>query len=227
MNADVPRYSVVMPVYQGERYVAEAIASVRAQGTDALELIVVDDGSSDGTADIVRALPGVRYLHQENGGIAAARNRGVEVAQGEYVAFLDSDDLWCPGALTARHALLEARPDAHMAFGGVEIFFDGAPTQVVRPDVQRGLLASAMLIRRSDFLRVGLFDERYRAGEFLDWYSRAEEAGLGSAYLQATVLRRRVHAHNTVRDLTLIHRCYTKILHARLVRRRAATRADD
>ncbi|MFL5886158.1 MAG: glycosyltransferase family 2 protein, partial [Thermoleophilaceae bacterium] len=84
-----PLVSVLVPVYQGERYLAEALDSVFAQDYEPLEVIVLDDGSTDGSADIARSYGGVRYLHQENSGIAAARNAAIGAARGEIVAFLD------------------------------------------------------------------------------------------------------------------------------------------
>lgn len=219
-----PRFSVVVPVYQGEAFLADAVASIHAQGVDSMEVIVVDDGSTDGTADVARGLAGAQYIRRENGGIAAARNTGIAAATGEFLAFLDSDDLWPEASLRARYELLVATPEAHMAFGPVEVFEHDGPdaNTMSRPDVARGLLAGCLLLRRADFLRVGLFDEQYRAGEFLDWYGRAEEAGLKDVHVEEPVLRRRVHAHNTVRDIGMVHLSYTRLLHARLQRRRAA-----
>ncbi|MFI4903425.1 MAG: glycosyltransferase family 2 protein, partial [Burkholderiales bacterium] len=93
------RVSVVMPMYNGEAYVAEALDSVLAQTRPADEIVVVDDGSHDASAAIVARYSGVRYVRQANGGCAAARNRGVAEAGGDVVAFIDQDDRWLPGHL--------------------------------------------------------------------------------------------------------------------------------
>jgi len=105
--------SVIIPTYNRREYVQEAIDSVLAQTYPHYEIIVVDDGSTDGTGDVLKAKYGdrIRYVWQENQGESAARNRGIEMARGEYIAFLDSDDLWMPEKLEKQVAFLEAHPD--------------------------------------------------------------------------------------------------------------------
>ncbi len=114
-----PLYSVVVTAYNEQECIAAALASVLAQTHDELELIVVDDGSTDGTVEAVRPFeedPRVRLIRQPNKGLSAARNTGIEASESARVAFLDSDDLWLPDYLERAHAALEARPDAGFAY---------------------------------------------------------------------------------------------------------------
>ncbi|WP_421622120.1 glycosyltransferase [Alkalilimnicola ehrlichii] len=115
--ADHPLVSVVMPAYNASAYIRQAIDSVLAQDYPAVELIVVDDGSTDDTVARVQAYGDrVRLLTQANQGSGAARNQGLEAARGEYIAFLDSDDVWLPGKLTAQVAYLERHPDVDLVY---------------------------------------------------------------------------------------------------------------
>ena len=117
----MPRVSVIIPTYNRLDYVQEAIDSVLAQTYTDYELIVVDDGSTDGTGDTLKARYGdrIRYLWQENQGWPAARNHGVSIAQGEYIAQLDSDDLWLPEKLVRQVPVLDACPEAVLVFSHV------------------------------------------------------------------------------------------------------------
>src|SRR4029079_2498347 len=102
MSDENPLVSVIVPVYNGERYLREALESVFAQTYRAIEVIVVDDGSPDDSGTIGQSFPEVRYIHQTNQGVAAARNNGIEAARGEFFAFLDQDDLWVPEKLNVQ-----------------------------------------------------------------------------------------------------------------------------
>jgi len=193
--------SVIIPAYNAARYLGKAIASVQSQGYDPLEILVVDDGSTDTTPAVVQGLRGVRYLHQTNSGPAAARNAGIAAAQGSFLAFLDADDLWAGGKLAAQLSVLEAHPQIHMVTGRVEEFSSETPTLASpkRDYGQRAYTIGALLLRREDFLRVGLLDSQLRFGEFMDWLSRAKALGLCEHWLDQVVLYRRLHAHNTTR----------------------------
>src|SRR5262245_57747116 len=108
----MPSVSVIIPTYNRRDFIREALASVLAQTCQDFELIVVDDGSTDGTEEIVREFPGARYVFQENQGVSAARNVGAALSQGELIAFLDSDDFWQPEKLAAQAAFFAAQPEA-------------------------------------------------------------------------------------------------------------------
>jgi glycosyltransferase involved in cell wall biosynthesis len=211
--------SVVMPVFNTASFVGEAIESVLSQdGGTVLELIVVDDGSTDGSAELVTKFDGVRLLrHRQNRGIGAARNTGVREAKGQFLAFLDADDLWPQGSLNARMAVLDADPECDAVAGRVIQFGAGRPD----PEPESGFLAGNVLIRREAFDRAGEFDETLRVGEFIDWYARAVDAGLGFRQIETLSLRRRIHGSNTMLGIGKEPLDYTRVLRQALARRRA------
>ena len=198
-----PRVSVVVPAYNSERYLGEALRSVLSQTRAPSELIMVDDGSSDGTASVARSFgDDVRYVRQPNGGIGSARNRGVELASGEHIAFLDADDLWEPGKLQRQLAALEEGPQLDMVFGHVRQFVSPELPAEVKARLrcpegsQPGYSAGAMLARRATLERVGPFATDLHVGEFIDWMARARELGLRELMLDEVVLVRRLHDTN-------------------------------
>ncbi len=121
MSAGGPLVSVIIPAYNAAQFLREAVASVRAQGYSPIEIVIVDDGSTDNTAETIRSLgEGIRYVRQANAGPAAARNRGLAEARGEWVAFLDGDDLWPADKLRVQAARLEADPSLDVVLGRVQ-----------------------------------------------------------------------------------------------------------
>lgn len=223
-----PTISVVIPCRNTERYLAEALRSVRDQSLTPLEVVVVDDGSSDGSAAIAAADPMVRLDRQPPLGIGAARNRGVELARGEVIAFLDADDLWPLDSLMVRMCRLMASPDLDGVYGPTEQFLspdlprEAAPP--TPPPLVMGRLVGAMLLRRHVFDRVGAFDPTLTLGDTLDLVARMDEAGMRMATVEGIVLRRRIHGRNTVMTQRDRQGDYLKVLKAALDRRRAAQR---
>lgn len=197
-QASEPDVSVVVPVFNGEAFLEEALASALAQSYPAREIIVVDDGSTDSSSAIAQSL-GIRYLFQENVGVSAARNAGLAIAQGEFVAFLDADDAWLPTKLERQVSALRGTPGAGYALCHQLTVFE--PGLVPRgPSIRRsGTLAepafvpSAWLVRKCTLEQGGVFDEALRAGEDTDWMVRARDAGVGYVMVDEPLLRRRVH----------------------------------
>jgi glycosyltransferase involved in cell wall biosynthesis len=222
-----PVVSVVIPVHNGERFLGEAVESVLAQEGAPLEVLVVDDGSTDGSAHVAARFGSpVRCLSQAHAGIASARNTGIRAARGDLLAFLDADDLWTPGRLRLQIDRLAADPALDCVFGLVEHFRDPGASlrfEVWAPERAPGLLPGAMLIRRAAFLRVGPFDETWRLGEFVEWQLRAEERGLRREILPVVVLRRRIHDANTTARLAVDRGEYLRVLRTVLRRRAAGT----
>ena len=198
-----PLISTIIPVYNGELYLGEAIKSVLEQSYPNVEIMVVDDGSTDSTAQVsLRFGELVHYFYQENAGLSAARNAGIKRAKGEYLAFLDADDLFVPQKFEQQYACFRDNPDLDMIFGQVEHFYSpDLPEEerkrfAVSDIVMLGLFAGAMLVRREAFERVGFFDPSLRVGQFLDWYMKAREQGLKQTALDEVVVKRRIHRSN-------------------------------
>jgi glycosyltransferase involved in cell wall biosynthesis len=197
------RVSVLIAVRDGAAYIEEAIESALAQSYRPIEVVVVDDGSRDATAEVVRRYgSAVVYARQRPLGIGAARNRAVELSSGELLAFLDADDLFEPGRIRRQTDALAHDPDLEAVFGRVTEFVQpGIPARsrdVLRQPRDRAPshLVTAMLIRRSAFERVGPFDTDLVRNVTVEWYSRALDAGLRSVTLEDVVLRRRLHGAN-------------------------------
>jgi glycosyltransferase involved in cell wall biosynthesis len=195
--------SAAIPVRDGEAYLAEAIESVLAQSRPCDQVIVVDNGSTDRSAEIARGFaPAVEVVPEPRPGIGAARNAAMAAASGDYVAFLDADDLWQPGKTRLQLAAFEADPDLQLAFGHVlqfvspEIPAKEAAALRVPPDPQPGLYIGAMLARRSAIEAVGPWAEDVRVSDGLSFLLRARELGLEQAMLPETVTHRRVHGGN-------------------------------
>ncbi len=199
--------SVIIPVYNGERFLAEAIQSVLDQTLPPDEIIVVDDGSTDGTAAIVCSLAGastlpIRYFHQENQGPAVARNRAIALTSAKLIAFLDADDLWHPEKLERQVADLTQKP----AFCGVVCHMRSFVEPGCEWPLQRNraildqqppaYLPSALLVKREALDKVGLFDPLYRTGEDTEWFFRARDSGISISVTPAVLLSRRFHSAN-------------------------------
>ena len=199
----VPLVSVVVPAYQAEAFLGEALASALAQDHPAVEVVVVDDGSSDRTAEVAAAYP-VRVLRRPHRGPAAARNAGLAVARGAFLTILDADDLWPPDRLSRQVAHLREHADLGIVLGLTEVFLSpGEPRPLHWPDVAEGeaipAVAGTMLARREVFATVGGFDESLAVCEDVDWLARAKDAGVAAGALEHVVLRYRIHAANTSR----------------------------
>jgi glycosyltransferase involved in cell wall biosynthesis len=223
-----PPISVVIPVYDGARYLGEAIASVLAQGHEPLEIVLVDDGSTDGS--VAAAGPfaaAVRVLRQSNQGAPAARNHGARAARGDLLAFLDSDDLWVAGRLDRQLACFAADPRLEMVWGMVEQFLSpdlGEATRARRaysPEPLPGPGPHTMLIKRDAFWSVGPFDTSLRIGESIAWLARAREAGIRELQLAAVLLRRRLHGTNMTVQRRDARTDYLRIAREALERRRS------
>lgn len=216
------RVSVVMPVFNGVRTVVPAVESVRSQAFADWELIVVDDGSTDGSVDAARQLEAegrIRLVHQEHEGLAAARNRGVAAARGDLIAFLDADDLWTPGYLGTMVVALDERLGATLAFAGWQYIdeagtllpqrvtpFDGDPVRAAAELPWRNaLVPSAVVVRSSAVGAVGGFDTSFRACEDWDLWLRLRDDGELIGVPDALVLYR-AHAASMSEELEMIER---------------------
>ncbi len=222
-----PLVSVVTPLYNGERFLAQAIESVLAQTYRPIEIIVVDDGSTDGGADVAKAFDEVHYIHQTNQGQAAAMNAGVETAQGEFLAFLDADDMWTPNKLDVQITYLLEHPDVGYVIAKTLNFIEPGtepPTRMTKdfqPGVSSLLSPGVVLVRRAVFDRVGPFDNTYYHAKDIDWFVRAKEGGVVMAMAPETLLHRRIHGQNQSCRVDSRTTDYVRVLKASLDRKRA------
>jgi glycosyltransferase involved in cell wall biosynthesis len=202
MSAEPPLISVVVPVKNGEPWLAEAIESVLAQGYPRLELIVIDGNSTDRSAEIARSYPEVTHLEQNEPGLAQGWNVGVEATNGDLIAFLDCDDRWTAGKLAAQTELLKERPEVAGAIGMVTFFLTPgqSPPSGMRPHLLEGehiaQIPGALLVRREVFDQIGDFDTSYEIAIDVDWFARVKDAGLEFAVVPQVVLEKRFHSAN-------------------------------
>jgi glycosyltransferase involved in cell wall biosynthesis len=197
--------SVIMPAYNAASFIPDAAESIRRQAYPRLELIIVDDGSTDRTAEVAKSLTdlNVHYVYQPNGGPARARNHGLRLARGDVIALLDADDLWPPDRLRCQLRYLESDPLTEIVLGRFQCFRTvphlggGSDIQTTSPAVVN-LLVGAALYRRKVFDRIGGFDEAMRYCEDADWFMRAREQDVPIVvHHEVTLLYRRHQANMT------------------------------
>jgi len=198
-----PLVSCIVPTYNGEAYVAEALDSIVAQTYRPIEIVVADDGSTDGTLTIAGRYAGVRVVRQPNGGPAAARNLGVRESSGAFAAFLDQDDVWHPEKLARQMGRFDARPELDLSVAHVQRFWaDALAEQADKLREHRvskplpGYITGTFLARRRVFDVAGLFDATVRFADSMEWFLRAAERGVVSELLPDVLLRHRMHGRN-------------------------------
>lgn len=216
--------SVVIPVRDGRRYLGEAIASAHAQTLAPLEILVVDDGSTDGSGELAAAA-GATVITRPAEGPAAARNAGAAAAHGDALAFLDADDLADPARLELQVRALAAAPSAAAVAGRMVQFLspdraDELRGRVVCPEEPaHSFTAGTLLIRRERFLAGGALDTALSGSDVIDWVQRLRAAGDELLTIDAVVLRRRIHGDNLSRGDAL-HSAYLATARAAILRRR-------
>jgi glycosyltransferase involved in cell wall biosynthesis len=207
--ANRPLISCIVPVYNGERYLAEALDSILAQTYRPLEILVVDDGSTDRTPEVIAGYgSAARTLHQPNAGPAAARNRGIAAASGAFLAFLDADDRWHPAKLERQMMRFAARPELDASVTLAQNYW--IPELQAEAERHRdrrysqpvpGYVCQTLLARRALFEAIGEFDSltynrEHPLGEDNDWFLRAREHGAVIELLPEVLLQRRLHLSN-------------------------------
>ncbi|HXZ79275.1 MAG TPA: glycosyltransferase family A protein [Terriglobales bacterium] len=229
-NTSNPLISVIIPVYNAERYIEEAICSVLEQDFRPIEIVCIADGPSDRSLEIAQKYaPTVRTYTQANQGAAAARNRGVEMSTGSVLAFLDADDRWTPYKLRLQADALAVDPGLDMVFGQARQLHDGEEWNLgvsqltcAPGELMAGMIPGTWMVRRDCFSRVGPLRTDYRIGEFIEWYARAIDMGCRATVLPDLLLWRRIHDSNLgVRERKSAPD-YARVLKSALDRRRAA-----
>ena len=200
------RVSVLMAVFNGEDYVADAVDSVLDELEPEDELIVVDDGSTDRTANVLSSYAGrIQVLHQPNAGQSSALNAAVAMAWGEFLAFNDADDLWVAGRMREQLAALARNAALDGVYGMSEQFVSPELDSETRARIEPpktllvGQVLACLLVRRAGFERVGSFDGNLRYAHFHDWLQRSRTVGLVTSVTDNVVHRRRLHPANTGR----------------------------
>ena len=210
-----PQVSVIMPVFNGEAYLEAALQSVEHQmPMENLQFIIVNDGSTDRTSDILRYRePALYVINQVNQGAPVARNTGLRVATGDFISFIDADDLWTKGRLTRQLHYMAANPEVellqeriqHIRFNGVEWTDEDAPFHA--------LSLSAALFRRHLFDRLGPMDETMSYCDDVDWFLRAQRAGVKLRRLDDIALLYRRHENNLTNDSRQVKHYTLRALH--------------
>lgn len=218
--------SVILPVYNGERYLGEAIESILNQDYRPIEVIVVNDGSTDNTEIIAKLYDNdIIYALQKNSGPAAARNKGLRMASGSIIGFLDHDDLWSDNKLSLQLAHLADDPSVEIVVGlsqpmKLQTGEEGESKFEKWYDPFCALLLGAAVIRKSVFDKIGFFDETLHYGEDTDWFMRIREKGISMTIIQEVSLFYRRHESNMTLDSAAKNRYFIKALKKSLDRRR-------
>jgi glycosyltransferase involved in cell wall biosynthesis len=223
MSASAP-VAAIVPLFNGRRFIRAAIGSILGQMLKPREIVVIDDGSSDGGAEAIAQFPEVRLVCQPNGGEAAARNRGIRETSQPLIAFLDQDDLWEPAKLAVQVPALEKDPSIDMVFGQHRLIVEDG-TRWFRQDALGKNLAAelpgSLLVRRSTFERIGLFSEDLKRGSDVDWILRARDAGMKIMFVEDAVLVRRMHDANSSIDEALFTKELLRALRSSVRRKRS------
>jgi glycosyltransferase involved in cell wall biosynthesis len=230
-----PLVSVVVPVYNGEQYLATALHSILVQDYRPIEIIIVDDGSTDSSADIVQSLAQahkeIRYLYQANQGLAVSLNRGIAAGHGEFFAFLDHDDLWMQDKLRIQVNHLFEHPHVGYSLTRMRWFLepgvDPPSWSRWRPDLLSsdlpGFVFGTMLVRSTVLEQVGPLDPQYQAND-ADWFARAKDVGVPVTILPETLLHKRIHDSNMSHRHSILRSDLLRIFKTSIDRRRAQER---
>jgi len=221
---DAPLISVIVPVFNGERYLAEALESIENQTYPHIEIIAVNDGSFDKTMSVIKSFPSVISLSQPHSGLSAALNNGIRNAKGHFFAFLDADDIWEKDKLSNQMKVFMEDPGIEAVFGHIVPFgFSKEITEAEGKNPIRnmpGYCKGSMLIKKKSFFRIGFFDTRWKIGDFIDWYKRAKEKDLKTALIPEAVMKRRIHSRNMSSSKGRGKKDYVRILKAAIDRSR-------
>lgn len=226
MGSKSDNVSVIIPMFNAERFISDALDSVLSQTITPGEVIIVDDGSEDdGVAVVAKFEPAVKIVSQENAGAASARQAGANLAAGRLLAFLDADDMWVENALQVRLEVMNANPAIDAVFGGVEQFIcETAPQNIkdrgkIFTEVEGARHPGCMLIKAEVYRAIGGFNPEFRTGEALDFVSRLDAGNYVSHMMPDLIMRRRIHGSNTVLSAEELHKAYLRALRERIRRK--------
>lgn len=213
--------SFILPCYNAGKYLEECLSSMLSQSYPCHEFIAINDGSTDHTVEILKNHPEIKILNQTNQGVSAALNAGIDAATGTYLAFNDADDCWEPNKIALQVQALEQNPDWEAVFCRIQNFISPELNEIEKskilcpPEPLIGLMKCCMLIKREAFEKYGKFNENYRTGDFVEWFSRAQDQGIRYGHIEPILVRRRLHVTNLSASPTL-GKDFAKILKMRL-----------
>lgn len=214
--------SIIMPVKNGHKYIKEAIESVLSQKMNT-EIIVVDDGSSDNTAEIAQNMGCQVIRHETSKGAVAAKNSGLKQAKGEYILFLDHDDMMTSKTLKKLYEEIVADDKLYMVMAKVKDFLSPDITDKnvsYKEEPYFGLFTGAVLMKKALFDEIGLFDENIQAGEIIDFQGKVAQKGLAVKKVDFTATMRRIHDTNFGRTASKQEfQNYAAILRKRLMKK--------
>jgi glycosyltransferase involved in cell wall biosynthesis len=218
--------SVIVPAYNRERYIRAALESIYAQDYRPIEVVVVDDGSTDGTASVVRSYPEVNYIYQENQGPVVARNTGLARCTGELIAFLDADDYWPASKLRIQSDYLKTHPEVGCVIGKSRNFLQEGMelprwiSEDMMTEDGGGWTLGSSLAHRWVFERIGHLNVSFPYGDDLEWCMRIREADIPLSFVSEVLLHRRVHESNISENQNALARDRVRIVKAYMDRRR-------
>jgi glycosyltransferase involved in cell wall biosynthesis len=218
--------SVIVPVRNGERFLASAMTSILNQDYRPLEIIVVDGHSVDNTAKLAQSFEHVHYVQQVNRGIADAYNTGIAVAQGQVIAFLSHDDLWTPNKLSLQMNHLMEHPEIQYTIAMVKFFLEPGHEipQGFKKDLLQGQhvgrIMETLVARKSLFDAIGGFDSGMALAEDADWYARANDHKVPMAVIPEVLLYKRVHNTNASSDAQTSNRELLKAMKRSIERKK-------
>lgn len=231
---DKPLISCIIPVFNGERFLAESLESVMAQSYRPIEIIVVDDGSKDDTNKVLDQFSEhVTTIRQDQSGAPVARNRGLEVAGGDLIAFQDSDDLWLSDKLSQQAQQLAEHPEAAICTCLWENFWEAELAEESRRlkdsvHAKPGLASwSGMLVQRDLFDRIGRLDTEEPFGDIREFLNRAKQENIVVEHVNQVLVRRRIHTDNLCRNRHSMEAdLLLRLAEGNLARRRALQSQD-
>lgn len=224
------KHSVIIPAHNASNYILQCLDSAVVQLGSNDEVVIVDDGSTDNTLDIIKGLKDPRiqvHSHTQNLGIAAARNTALQHVSGDYIHFLDHDDLWPPNRISIINSISLNPNYAYVISGWVKHFYCNTlssmgKNQFLLPDTQSASLPGSVVLTRPLIKQIGFFDTNFSSGEFIDYLSKAMAKDIPWIKSDDVFFYRRIHGHNhTLKDRQAAS-SYLKVIRQHLNRQRAS-----
>jgi len=225
------KISVVIPVYNGEQYIEEALNSIFSQkGDHKFEIIVVNDGSTDKTEQILQQyMDRIVYTYQNNGGPPVARNTGLEFATGDYIAFLDADDVWTDNKTSLQKAIFEKNGETDIVLGLYKKQNFESRNRILydEKELEFQLLLGCALAKREVFSKIGTLDPELFLGDDTDWFMRAREAALKIRVHKDLVMYQRQHQNNSTANKARFNFYVFKVLKKAKDRKKSGENSED